>query len=61
MNNGEVVLADWVSCGAAGLMDGGWGPKMFFEPVPKYSPRLFNVLFRTVCVWAFEFVDKPFL
>ena len=58
VNNGEAVWADWVSCGAAVLMDGRWGPEMFFEPVPKYSPRLSNVLLRTVYVWAFEFVDN---
>ena len=42
-------------------MDGGWDPAMFFEPVPKCSPRLSNVLLRTVYVWAFEFVDNPAL
>ena len=61
MNNGEAIWADWVSCGAAVLMDEGWGPEMFFGPVPKCSPRLCNVLLRTVYVWAFEFVDNPAL
>ena len=61
MNNGEAVLADWLSCGTAVLMDGGWGPKIFFEPVLKYPPRPSNVLLRTVYVWAFEFVDNPAL
>ena len=32
---------------------------MFFELVPKCSPRLSNVHLRTVYVWGFEFVDKP--
>ena len=61
MNSGEAVRADWVSCGTAMLMDGGWGPEMFFQPVPKCSPRLSNVLLRTVYVWAFKFVDNPAL
>ena len=61
MNNGEAVWADWVSCGIDVLMDGGWDPEMFFEPVPKCSPRLSSVLLRTVYVWEFEFVDNPAL
>ena len=39
----------------------GEGAEMFFEPVPKCSPRLSNVLLRTVCLSAFEFVDNPTL
>ena len=43
------------------LVDGGWGAKMFLEPVPKCSPRFSNIFLRTVCVWAFEFLDYPTL
>ena len=32
----------------------GWGPEVFFEPVPKGSARLPYVFFCTVDVWAFE-------
>ena len=59
MNNGEAVWADWV--GTAVLMNGGWDPEMFFEPVPKCSSRLSNVLLQTIYVWAFEYLDYPTL
>ena len=43
VNNSETISVDWVSCGVAMLVDGGRGPKMFFEPVPKCSTRFSNV------------------
>ena len=43
------------------LGDGGKSPKMFLEPVPKFSPRFSNIFLRTVYVRAFEFVDYPTL
>ena len=61
MYNCETAWADWMSHGIAVLMDGAWGPKMFFEPVPICSPRLSNIFLGTVYVWAFEFVDNPTL
>ena len=61
MHNSGALWTDWVSCSVAVLVDWGWGPKMFFEPVPKCSPRFSNIFLRTVYVWAFEFVDNPTL
>ena len=41
------------------VVDGGLGPEMFFESVPKGSARFSNVFLRAVYVLAFEFVDYP--
>ena len=57
VNNGKTFRADWVSCGVAMVVDGGWGPKVFFEPVAKSSARFSYVFFWTVYMWAFEFVN----
>ena len=57
----EAVWADWMSCGAGVLVDWGWGPEMFFEPILKWSASLSNVLLRTVNMWALEFVYDPTL
>ena len=43
------------------VVDGGWGPEMFFESVPKGSAGFSNVFLGAVYVWAFEFVDYPTL
>ena len=57
VNSGKTFRADWVSRGATMVMDGGWGPKVFFEPVPKSSARLSYGILRAVYIWAFEFLD----
>ena len=59
MDYAETVWADWMACGTGMLMDGGWGPEVFFEPIPKCSSSLSNVLLRTVNMWALVFVYDP--
>ena len=59
MDYAETVCADWVSCGACMLMDRGWGPEMFFEPIPKCSASLSNVLLRAVDMWVLIFGYDP--
>ena len=41
------------------LVDGGWDPEMFFEPVPKCSASLSKILLRTVNSWVLVFVYDP--
>ena len=59
MDYGETVWADHMSCGTGMLVDEGWDPKMFLEPLPKCSSSLSNVLLRTVNMWALVFVYDP--
>ena len=40
------------------LVEGGRGPEMFLELIPKCSTRFSNVFIGAVYVWAFEFVDN---
>ena len=41
------------------LEDGGWGPRLFFETVPKCSARFSYVFFGAFYMWAVKFVDYP--
>ena len=41
------------------LVDGRWGPDIFFESVPKFSASLSNILLRAVNFWALAFVYDP--
>ena len=59
MDYAEIGWADWMACRAGMLVYGGGGPVVFFEPVPKCSASLSNVLLRTVNLWALEFVYDP--
>ena len=61
VDNSKTFRAYWVSCGATVVVDGGWGPKVFFEPVPKSPARFSYVFLKAVCMWAFEFVDYSIL
>ena len=36
------------------VVNRGWGPKMFLEPVPKGSARFPYIFFWIVDVWAFK-------
>ena len=36
------------------VVDRGWDPRMFLEPVPKGSARFSYIFFRTIYVWAFK-------
>ena len=38
VNYAETLGADWMSFGAGMLVNGGWGPQMFFEPVQNALP-----------------------
>ena len=38
VDNGKTLRADEVSCGVAMVVDGGWGPEIFFKFVPKVWP-----------------------
>ena len=44
MDCAKIVLADWMSCGAAMLVGGGWGPEMFFKSVSKCSAILSYII-----------------
>ena len=43
------------------VVDWGWGPKMLLEPVPKSSIRFSYVLFWTVDMGAFKFINSSTL
>ena len=55
----ETIRADWMSCGGAMLVDRGWSPKMFFEPVLKCPTSLSNTFLRAVDLRALVFVQDP--
>ena len=57
VSNGETFRAGWMSFGATMVVEGEWGPKVFFEPISKSSTRFSYVFLRAVYMWAFEFVD----
>ena len=59
MDYAETMWADQISCGAGVLVDGGWGPEVFFEPIPKCSASLSSVLLRTAYMWTPKFVYDP--
>ena len=39
------------------MVNWGWGPKMLLQPVPKSSTRFSYILFRTVDMWVFKFIN----
>ena len=39
------------------VVDGRWGPKMLLEPITKSSTRFSYVLFWTVDMWTFKFIN----
>ena len=52
VNNDETFKAHQVSCRV--VVNKGWGPKMFLEPVPKGSAGFPYIFFWTIDVLAFE-------
>ena len=57
----KAVRFNWMTCGTGMMVDGGRGPGMFFDPVPRCSASLTNILLRTVNVRALVFLYDPTL
>ena len=62
VNNVEAMRANWMPCRAGVMMNGGGGPEVLIEPVPKSSASLSYILNWTVGGCAFVLVnDSTFL